>query len=280
MSQQPPPESQASLDTMWRQVWQKVRAICQEEIKKVFGANYTGGKLDGGAIGGTVPTTALPIATSSSLGAVEVGSGLAITSGGVLSATGTASLPDATTGAIGGVEVDVTPSSGHPIAITAAARTANTVLAGPTTGSAAAPTFRALVADDIPGGLASSLELTDGTTDLTGVGKITAVGLVVGGTSAAATLTAAGVGIDTDGANIPAVDFADQSGTLATPGAGHLKLYSVAGVLYTLNSSGVSAPVGSGGSGAVSYVPVTSGAEPMEFISDGAGHPVLVPVSV
>jgi hypothetical protein len=69
---QPPPESQASLDSMWRQVWQKTRSICQEEIAKRFGANYSGGKLDGGAIGGTVPPTALPVATTAAAGIAKV----------------------------------------------------------------------------------------------------------------------------------------------------------------------------------------------------------------
>ena len=43
------------------------------------------------------------------------------------------------------------------------------------------------------GGGGSSLELTDGTTDLTAVSKITVTGAVVGGTAAAATLAIAGI---------------------------------------------------------------------------------------
>lgn len=46
---------------------------------------------------------------------------------------------------------------------TSAVRVKNTILAGPTTGSDAAPTFRALVADDIPDIAASYLSLTGGT---------------------------------------------------------------------------------------------------------------------
>ena len=40
------------------------------------------------------------------------------------------------------------------LAVTLATQTANTIFSGPTTGSAAAPTFRALVAADIPSGIA------------------------------------------------------------------------------------------------------------------------------
>ena len=46
---------------------------------------------------------------------------------------------------------------------TSATRTKNTILAGPATGSDAAPTFRALVADDIPTLASSYLSLTGGT---------------------------------------------------------------------------------------------------------------------
>jgi hypothetical protein len=47
---------------------------------------------------------------------------------------------------------------------------------------------------NIKGAPGTSLELTDGTTDVTGVSKITVAGAVVGGTSAAATLTISGGG--------------------------------------------------------------------------------------
>ncbi len=46
---------------------------------------------------------------------------------------------------------------------TTATRTKNTILAGPTTGSDAAPSFRALVADDIPDISSSYLDLAGGT---------------------------------------------------------------------------------------------------------------------
>ncbi len=60
--------------------------------------------------------------------------------------------------------------SGSPItgagtlAVTKANESANTVWAGPTTGSAAAPTFRALVAADIPTGFSGEVLMVDGIT--------------------------------------------------------------------------------------------------------------------
>ena len=86
------------------------------------------------------------------------------TSGYVLTAAGAAANPSWTAPASTGVtSVGMTvPTSilsvaGSPItttgtlAITLATQTANTVFSGPTTGSAATPTFRALVAADLPG---------------------------------------------------------------------------------------------------------------------------------
>jgi hypothetical protein len=51
----------------------------------------------------------------------------------------------------------------------------------------------------VAGGGGSALELTDGTTDLTGVSKITVSGMTVGGTSAAATLTVGAVAMNFKG---------------------------------------------------------------------------------
>jgi len=67
------------------------------------------------------------------------------------------------------------------LAITLATQNANTVFAGPTTGSAAAPTFRALVAGDIPD-LSSIYQPLDA--DLTAIAALTANGLLrkTGGT--------------------------------------------------------------------------------------------------
>ncbi|NBW21487.1 MAG: hypothetical protein EBR82_77370, partial [Caulobacteraceae bacterium] len=53
-----------------------------------------------------VSTYTLPIATTSSVGAVQVGTGLSVDASGVLSATATAyTLPTATSSVLGGVKV-------------------------------------------------------------------------------------------------------------------------------------------------------------------------------
>lgn len=72
---------------------------------------------------------------------------------------GFVSAQDATTGTVTGVGLTmpaIFSVAGSPVtssgtlAVTLAIQTANTIFAGPTTGAAAAPTFRALVAADIP----------------------------------------------------------------------------------------------------------------------------------
>lgn len=85
------------------------------------------------------------------------------TSGQILTTNGAAANPsweDAPTTGVTSVAMTV-PSflsvAGSPItstgtlAVSLATQTANTVFAGPTSGGAATPTFRALVADDLPG---------------------------------------------------------------------------------------------------------------------------------
>lgn len=135
-------------------------------------------------ITGTVPSAQLPTASTSVLGAVKV-DGTSITiSGGVISSTGGGG-----TGTVTSVDMTV-PSilsvSGNPIttsgtlAVTLATQTANKVFAGPTTGSAAAPTFRSLVAADIPITPAALTKADD-----------TNVTLTLGGTPATALLQAA-----------------------------------------------------------------------------------------
>ena len=86
------------------------------------------------------------------------------TSGFVLTAAGAAANPS--WAAVGGgtvtsvamtVPTSILSVAGSPVtttgtlAVTLATQTANTVFSGPTTGSAATPTFRALVAADLPG---------------------------------------------------------------------------------------------------------------------------------
>lgn len=133
----------------------------------------------------TIPEYNLPIASASTLGGVKIGTGLSINSTtGVLSATGldydeadpvfTASAAygitssdisnwnskTSNTGTVTSVRVQASSplqsststaqSSTLNTTISFANQNKNLVLAGPSTGNAAAPTFRALVAADIP----------------------------------------------------------------------------------------------------------------------------------
>lgn len=106
--------------------------------------------------------------------------------------------------------------SGSPVTTTGtltlalSTQTANTVFAGPTTGSAAAPTFRALVAADIPSSLTSStsgnaatataLQATLGVAGGgTGATSLTAYAPVCGGTTTTGAVQSCSSGIGTSG---------------------------------------------------------------------------------
>lgn len=112
--------------------------------------------------------SALNYATASTAGVVKVGDGLAITNG-VLSAAGGAGLGSVTS--VGLSLPNLFNVSGSPVTgagtltATLANQTANTLFAGPASGSQAAPSFRALVAEDIPD-LATS-KLTSGVLPVT-----------------------------------------------------------------------------------------------------------------
>lgn len=112
------------------------------------GANLS---IDGsGVLSAAAAPYTLPIASTSVLGGIKVGTNLSINGSGVLSAAGSVSSVALT---VPGVLFSV---SGSPItgagtlALTLLTQTANTVLAGPTSGGAATPTMRALVEADIP----------------------------------------------------------------------------------------------------------------------------------
>lgn len=94
-----------------------------------------------------------PASSAGTPTAITIGTGLALSTGGVLSATGGGS------GTVTSVALTM-PSifnvAGSPIttsgtfAVTLSTESANSVWAGPTSGTSATPTFRALVAGDIP----------------------------------------------------------------------------------------------------------------------------------
>jgi hypothetical protein len=109
-----------------------------------------------GTISVAAPYT-LPIAAAGSLGGIRVGSGLSIDGDGILSATGVGGGTVTSVGlALPSSEFDVAGGTNPVVGsgtLTGAwkVQTANYGFMGPTSGAAAAPTFRALVAADIPG---------------------------------------------------------------------------------------------------------------------------------
>ena len=105
-----------------------------------------------GSVSGITPTSVIGRDANGDVGAVTVGSGLDL-SGGTLTATGSGG----TVTSVGlSMPTDIFDVAGSPITgsgaftVTLDTQTANTVLAGPTTGGAATPGFRALVAADVP----------------------------------------------------------------------------------------------------------------------------------
>lgn len=97
-------------------------------------------------------SAAMPIATSAVLGGVKQGTGVTIAGDGTINATGSGgTVTSVALTAPAEFSVAGSPITGNgTIAISHATQTANRVFAGPTSGGAAAPTFRALVAADIP----------------------------------------------------------------------------------------------------------------------------------
>lgn len=86
----------------------------------------------------------IPIATATSLGVASFGSGLAINAAGSVTNAGVTALAAT-------VPLQVSAGTGS-VTVSFPVQVANRVLAGPGSGADAAPTFRALVAADLPGG--------------------------------------------------------------------------------------------------------------------------------
>lgn len=127
------------------------------------GAVRTQGLLRIGSVSGITPTALIGRDGSGNVGALTLGSGFSISSG-TLNYTETGS---GTVTSVGLSLPSIFSVSGSPVTTsgtltgTLATQSANTVFAGPTTGGAATPAFRALVAADIPSLDAS--KITSGT---------------------------------------------------------------------------------------------------------------------
>jgi len=115
-------------------------------------------------IGGVAAAAQLPTATTSAFGIVEADGSTISISAGVISAvhTGTVTSVGLSLPAIFNVSGSPVTGSGT-LTGALATQNANLVLAGPSSGSAAAPTFRSLVAADIPSLSGAYLPLAGGT---------------------------------------------------------------------------------------------------------------------
>lgn len=213
------------------------------------------GIANGGTNGTTTPTAgAVPYGTGTAYAFSAVGtSGQVLTSAGA----GTPTWTTPTTGTVTSVTgtAPVVSSGGNTPAISLAAaygdtlnpyaaKTANYVLAGPTTGAAAAPTFRALVATDIPS--LSYVTSVSGTTGrITSTGGTTPVidlasGVATAGTTGSSLLIPV-VTIDTYGRVTTITTASNPQGTVTSVAA--LTLGTTGTDLSSSVATGTTTPV-------------------------------------
>jgi hypothetical protein len=175
---------------------------------------------------------------------VTIGSGVSFV-GGTLSATGSGGTVTSVTGtspisSSGGTTPAISLDSAYGDTLNPyGTKTANYVLAGPTTGAAAVPTFRALVATDVPGSALTRTNDTNVTLTLGGSAStalLNAASLTLGWTGQLAT-TRGGTGLSSFTAN--GIVYASSTSALATGS--------------TLTYDGNSVINSSAGSGANSY---------------------------
>jgi len=127
------------LGQMWRAVYAQARQIADEQINKVLGNIVRGGKVLPGAIAAGPPGTVLTSPSG--------GGGTSWTAPGGGSGTVTSvGLTAPSELVVGGSPI----TTAGTITLTKAVQAPNMVWAGPTSGGSGAPTFRALVAADIP----------------------------------------------------------------------------------------------------------------------------------
>lgn len=147
--------------------------ILQQVTQMLAERGFVGTKLTGGAIRGEVPVTSIPThphdASAGTKGQIAHSTLSGITASDHHAEVSLAASADVLLGL-----------SGQALSLDT--QTANRVLAGPTSGAADAPTFRALVAADVPGGSGMATDpLWDAAGDLAvGTGADTAAKLAKG----------------------------------------------------------------------------------------------------
>jgi hypothetical protein len=163
----------------------------------------------------------LPIASASVLGGIKVGSGLTIdATTGVLSATGGGGTVTSVAVALGATLSSVFSVSGSPITtsgtitLAASSQTQNLVYASPN-GATGTPTFRALVAADIPSLSGTYVPYTGATGDVNlGTNDINAEGVKITGVAGNGHLTMRWQSVDPISAGNHTTLFADSVGNL------------------------------------------------------------------
>lgn len=166
---------------------------------------------------GVCTITGIPYGTgTANLSTVTIGSGLSF-SGGTLSASGGSGTVTSVTFTGDGTVLSSTPSSAVTTSgtLTAALKTqtANKVLAGPTSGGAANPTFRSLVSGDIPSLSGTYLTIANNLSDLSNqtTAQTNLIASVYVSNNTMLYYGGAGVGIKSDSSI-----STDQSGGLST----------------------------------------------------------------
>jgi hypothetical protein len=190
---------------------------------------------------------------------VTIGSGVSFV-GGTLSATGTGGTVTSVTGtspvvSSGGATPAISLATAYGDTLNPyAAKTANYVLAGPTTGAAAAPTFRALVSGDIPS--LSYVTSVTGTAPVVSSGGLTpAISMAAANTSTNGYLTSTDWNTFNNkqpaGTYVTSVAVASSNGFAGTSSGGATPTLtlttSISGVLYgngtAIAAATISAPL-------------------------------------
>ena len=169
---------------------------------------------------------------------ITIGSGLSLASG-VLTSSGGGGVGTGTVTSVALTMPNIFSVTGSPItasgtlAASLATQSANAVFAGPTTGAAAAPTFRALVAADIPdlSGVYQPLASA-----LTAFGELAnASGVLTNNGSGALSYTATSFGGDSSSYNGQLVKFANSNGSILA--STEIKIYQYPSGTNYLNLS-------------------------------------------